>query len=73
LKDERGNIREGALTSNISVSAGLPLDMPGTILSGSGAIQWSNSTQWRKQSAPLLRSSEGGKSWIGVVFSLARQ
>jgi hypothetical protein len=45
LKDERGIIGSGTLSSNISVNAGPPWNMLGTILSESGAMQWSNGTQ----------------------------
>jgi len=48
FKDEKGEAGEAKLTSNISLSAGAPWNMLGTVTSG-GAIQWSNGTQWRKQ------------------------
>lgn len=48
FKNEKGNVGEAKLTSNISLSAGSPWNMLGTITSGNG-IQWSDGTQWRKQ------------------------
>jgi hypothetical protein len=49
LKDEKGNVGQGMLTSNISVSIGPTWNMLGTILQDNRVIQWSNGTQWRKQ------------------------
>jgi hypothetical protein len=49
LKDESGNIAQGTVTSNISVSVGPTWNMLGTILPDNRVIQWSNGTQWRKQ------------------------
>jgi hypothetical protein len=49
LKNDEGNIGHGTLTSNISVSAGPPWNMFGTISSDAKMIEWSNGTRWRKQ------------------------
>jgi len=48
LKNDKGDVGRGTLTSDISLSAGPPWNMLGTILSGN-AIQWSNGTKWQKQ------------------------
>jgi hypothetical protein len=48
FKDEKGDVGEGSITSNISISVGPTWNMLGTILRDN-VIQWSNGTQWRKQ------------------------
>jgi hypothetical protein len=48
FKDEKGDVGEGTITSNISISAGPTWNMLGTILRDN-AIQWSNGTQWHKR------------------------
>jgi hypothetical protein len=49
FKDEKSDVGEGAITSNISISVGPTWNMLGTILRDNRVIQWSNGTQWRKQ------------------------
>ena len=49
LKNDKGNTGQGKLTSNISVSAGPPWNMLGTISSDARVIEWSNGTRWSKQ------------------------
>jgi hypothetical protein len=48
FKNEKGEIGQAKLTSNISLSAGSPWNMLGTI-TAPNAIQWSDGTQWIKQ------------------------
>ena len=47
-KNEKGDIGQGKVTSNISISMGPPWNMLGTIVQGN-TIDWSNGTQWKKQ------------------------
>jgi hypothetical protein len=49
IKNEKGEGGTATLTSNISVSAGPPWNMLGTISADARTIDWSNGTQWRKQ------------------------
>jgi hypothetical protein len=48
FKNDKGDVGRGTLTSDISLSAGPPWNMLGTILPDN-AIQWSNGTKWQKQ------------------------
>lgn len=48
LKNDRGDVGRGTVTSDISLSSGPPWNMLGVILPGNG-IQWSNGTKWQKQ------------------------
>jgi hypothetical protein len=49
IKNEKGDAGIATLTSNISLSAGPPWNMLGTISTDARTIEWSNGTQWRKQ------------------------
>jgi hypothetical protein len=49
IKNDNGAAGVATLTSPISVSAGPPWNMLGTISGDARAIEWSNGTQWRKQ------------------------
>jgi hypothetical protein len=48
LKNDKGDVGQGTLSSNISMSVGAPWNMLGVVLPD-GRIQWSNGTLWRKQ------------------------
>jgi len=48
FKNDKGEVGRGTLTSDISLTAGPPWNMVGTILPDR-AIQWSNGTKWQKQ------------------------
>jgi hypothetical protein len=48
IKNEKNEAGQATVTSNISLSAGPPWNMLGTI-SPNNVIDWSNGTQWRKQ------------------------
>ncbi|HEX3487092.1 MAG TPA: hypothetical protein VHT51_18700 [Micropepsaceae bacterium] len=49
IKNDKGAIGTAQLTSNISVSAGPPWNMLGTISADARSIDWSNGTRWTKQ------------------------
>ena len=49
FKNDKGELGSATVTSNISISAGPPLNMPGTISPDGRTIDWSNGTQWKKQ------------------------
>jgi hypothetical protein len=49
VKNDKGAEGVVTVTSNISVSAGPPWNMLGTISADARTIDWSNGTQWRKQ------------------------
>lgn len=49
IKNDKGAAGTATVTSPISVSAGPPWNMLGTISGDSRTIDWSNGTQWRKQ------------------------
>ena len=49
IKNEKNEAGVATVTSNISLSAGPPWNMLGTISEDSRTIDWSNGTQWRKQ------------------------
>jgi hypothetical protein len=48
LKNDKGEVAEGTLTSDASLSVGGPWNMLGVILPDS-EIQWSNGTEWQRQ------------------------
>jgi opacity protein-like surface antigen len=49
VKNDKGAEGIVTVTSNISVSAGPPWNMLGTVAADGRTIDWSNGTQWRKQ------------------------
>ena len=49
IKNDKGAVGTGTVTSQISVSAGPPWNMLGTISPDARTIDWSNGTQWKKQ------------------------
>jgi hypothetical protein len=49
VKNDKGAIGQGTLTSNISISMGPPWNMLGVIAPDNRSVQWSNGTTWRKQ------------------------
>ncbi len=49
IKNDKGAIGTAIVTSSISVSAGAPWNMLGTISPDSKTIDWSNGTEWKKQ------------------------
>jgi hypothetical protein len=49
IKTDKGDVGTATVTSNISISAGPPWNMLGTISGDTRTIDWSNGTQWRKQ------------------------
>jgi hypothetical protein len=49
IKNDKNETGVATVTSNISISAGPPWNMLGTISADSRSIDWSNGTQWRKQ------------------------
>jgi hypothetical protein len=48
MKNDKGDVAQGLLSSNASLSVGAPWNMLGVILPDN-RIQWSNGTVWRKQ------------------------
>ena len=48
-KNEKNAVGTGTVTSPISVSMGPPWNMLGVVSADGRSIEWSNSTQWRKQ------------------------
>lgn len=48
MKNDKGDVGQGLLSSNSTLSVGAPWNMLGVIEPGD-RIQWSNGTQWRKQ------------------------
>jgi hypothetical protein len=48
LKNDKGEVAQGTVTSNISLSVGGPWNMLGVVLPDN-EIQWSNGTEWQKQ------------------------
>lgn len=48
MKNDKGDVAQGLLSSNITLSVGAPWNMLGVILPDHG-IQWSNGTVWHKQ------------------------
>jgi hypothetical protein len=49
IKNDKGELGSATVTSNISVSAGPPWNMLGTISGDSRTVDWSNGTRWTKQ------------------------
>ena len=49
IKNDQGTTGEGMVTSGSTVSVGPPWNMTGVLTSDRRAIQWSNSTESRKQ------------------------
>jgi hypothetical protein len=49
IKNDKGAIGTATITSPISISAGPPWNMLGTISGDARTIEWSNDTQWMKQ------------------------
>ena len=49
VKNDKGAEGVVHVTSNVSLSAGPPWNMLGTISADARTIDWSNGTQWRKQ------------------------
>ena len=48
VKNEKGAVGQGTVTSPITISMGPPWNMFG-VVHEAGSIDWSNGTQWRKQ------------------------
>ena len=48
LKNDKGEVAQGTVTSDISLSVGGPWNMLGVVLPDN-EIQWSNGTEWQKQ------------------------
>jgi hypothetical protein len=48
MKNDKGDIGQGLLSSNVTLSVGAPWNMLGVILPDN-SIQWSNGTIWRKE------------------------
>jgi hypothetical protein len=48
IKNDKGDVGQATLTSNISLGVSAPWNMLGVILPGN-KIQWSNGTDWQKQ------------------------
>jgi hypothetical protein len=49
IKNDKGEVGQGNVTSNISVSLGPPWNTLGIILPDNQTIEWSAGTKWRKQ------------------------
>jgi len=49
VKNDKGDVGEGNLTSNISLGLGPPWNTLGIILPDNQTIEWSAGTKWRKQ------------------------
>ncbi len=48
MKNDKGDVGRGLLSSNSTLSVGAPWNMLGVVEQGN-RIQWSNGTQWQKQ------------------------
>jgi hypothetical protein len=48
IKNDKGDVGQGEMSSNITLSVGAPWNMLGVVEPDSH-IQWSNGTAWRKQ------------------------
>jgi hypothetical protein len=48
MKNDKGDVGQGLLSSNSTLSVGAPWNMLG-VIEPDNRIQWSNGTQWRKQ------------------------
>jgi hypothetical protein len=51
MKSDKGDVAQGLLSSNVTLSVGAPWNMLG-VIEPDNSIQWSNGTVWRKQAAP---------------------
>jgi hypothetical protein len=49
IKNDKNETGVAMVTSNISISAGPPWNMLGTVSADARTIDWSNGTQWRRQ------------------------
>ncbi len=49
MKSEKGDIGQGELTSNLSVTVGGPWNMNGVVSDDGRTIDWSNGTKWTRQ------------------------
>jgi hypothetical protein len=49
VKNDKGDVGQGTLTSNITVSLGAPWNTIGVISADARTIEWSAGTRWRKQ------------------------
>jgi hypothetical protein len=49
IKNDKNAVGTAVVTSNMSLSAGPPWNMPGTISADGRTLDWSNGTQWKKQ------------------------
>jgi hypothetical protein len=49
VKNDRGDVGQGTVTSNISISLGPPWNTFGLISADGRTIEWSAGTRWRKQ------------------------
>jgi hypothetical protein len=49
VKNDKGDVGQGTLTSSISVSLGPPWNTIGIISADGRTIEWSAGTRWRKQ------------------------
>jgi hypothetical protein len=49
VKNDKGDIGQGTLTSNITVSLGAPWNTIGIVSADARTIEWSAGTRWRKQ------------------------
>jgi hypothetical protein len=49
VKNDKGDVGQGTLTSNITVSLGAPWNTIGIISPDARMIEWSAGTRWRKQ------------------------
>ena len=49
IKNDKGAEGTATVTSNISLRAGPPWNMLGTISPDAKTIEWSNGTEWKKQ------------------------
>ena len=48
MKNDKGDVAQGLVSSNITLSVGAPWNMLG-VIQPDHTIQWSNGTLWRKQ------------------------
>ena len=49
VKNDKGAVGQGKVTSAISISMGPPWNMLGVAQMDNRTIEWSNGTQWKKQ------------------------
>jgi hypothetical protein len=48
IKNDKGEVGTATVTSAITISAGPPWNMFGTISTDAKTIEWSNGTEWKK-------------------------